>query len=167
MAAGLFIGRFQPFHLGHLKDVKDAFNEIDELIIAVGSSQHSHMSENPFTVEERIRMIEDTLMANDISNYTIFPVPDIGDDKKWVEHVETLVPEFEVVFTGNLLTEKLFRERGYKVKKVDMVEEINATKIRDRMVNGEAWEDLVPTEVANFLKEIKGASRVKDIFARK
>jgi len=60
MTTGLFIGRFQPFHLGHLSDIKDALKEVDELVIAIGSSQHSGTKENPFSTEERIKMIEDT-----------------------------------------------------------------------------------------------------------
>ena len=118
MTTGLFIGRFQPFHKGHLQDIKEALKEVDELIIAIGSSQFSHTEENPFSVDERIEMIEDTLIANDISDYTIFPIPDIGNDSKWVEHIELIVPQFDVVFTGNELTEKLFREKKYKVIKV-------------------------------------------------
>src|SRR3989344_9068459 len=125
MTTGLFIGRFQPFHKGHLQDIKDALNEVDELIIAIGSSQFSHTEENPFSVEERIEMIEDTLIANDISDYTIFPIPDIGNYNKWVEHIELIVPQFDVVFTGNELTEKLFREKKYKAIKVKIMEGID------------------------------------------
>ena len=39
---GLFVGRFQPFHLGHLDMVKYALTEVDELIIVIGSAQDSH-----------------------------------------------------------------------------------------------------------------------------
>jgi len=162
MTTGLFIGRFQPFHKGHLQDIKDALNEVDELIIAIGSSQFSHTEENPFSVEERIEMIEDTLMQNDISNYTIFPIPDISDDERWVAHVSSIVPEFDVVFTGNAMTEKLFSERGYKVKRVRMLEGINGTTIREMMLKNENWQELVPEEVAEFLEKIKGAERVRE-----
>ncbi|HDM88409.1 MAG TPA: nicotinamide-nucleotide adenylyltransferase, partial [Candidatus Bathyarchaeota archaeon] len=42
MRRGLFIGRFQPPHLGHLHAIKQALEECDELIIVIGSSQYSH-----------------------------------------------------------------------------------------------------------------------------
>ena len=163
MTTGLFIGRFQPFHKGHLQDIKDALNEVDELIIAIGSSQFSHTEENPFSVEERIEMIEDALIANDISNYTIFPVPDINDDLRWVEHIKLIVPEFDIVFTGNELTEKLFKEKRYNVKKVRIIEGINGTTIRDKIVRNESWQELVPEEVADFIKKINGAERIRKL----
>ncbi|MEM3079801.1 MAG: adenylyltransferase/cytidyltransferase family protein, partial [Thermoproteota archaeon] len=50
---GLFIGRFQPFHLGHLKAVEYIINRVDEVIIGIGSAQYSHTLENPFTAGER------------------------------------------------------------------------------------------------------------------
>lgn len=163
MTTGLFIGRFQPFHKGHLQDIIDALKEVDELIIAIGSSQFSHIEENPFSVEERIEMIEDTLIAKDISSYTIFPIPDISDDEKWVKHVEVIVPEFDIVFTGNELTEKLFKEKNYKIRKVTILQGINGTTIRDKIVRDENWQELVPKEVADFIKKINGAERIRKL----
>lgn len=162
MKRGLFIGRFQPFHLGHLQDIKNALKDADELIIGIGSSNERHTKENPFTVEERIEMIDLVLPANDIGNYTVFPIPDFHDDKKWLEHIETLLPEFDVVYTGNKWTERCFKGR-FKVKKVNMLEGISATVIRHRMIKNEDWQSLVPKEVVDYLSKIKGVERVKKI----
>jgi nicotinamide-nucleotide adenylyltransferase len=163
MKRGLFIGRFQPFHLGHLQDIKNAFKEVDELVIGIGSGNEKHTKENPFSVKERIEMIDLTLPANNISNYTVFPIPDFGNDKKWVEHIETLVPKFDVVYTGNKWTEKCFKGK-YKVKKVKILAGINATIIRDRMIKNKDWQGLVPKEVADYISEIKGVERVKRVW---
>ena len=46
----LYIGRFQPFHLGHLHIVKYILEVSKEVIIAIGSSG-SHTVHNPFTAE--------------------------------------------------------------------------------------------------------------------
>ena len=163
MKRGLFIGRFQPFHLGHLQDIKNALKEVDELVIGIGSSNENHTKENPFTVEERIEMIDLALPANGISNYTVFPIPDFGNDKKWAEHIETLVPKFDAVYTGNSWTEKCFKPK-YKVKKVNMLEGISATIIRNRMLKNKDWQSLVPKEVAGFISRINGVERVKGIW---
>jgi len=162
MKRGLFIGRFQPFHLGHLSDIKNARKEVDELIIGIGSSNESNTKENPFTTEERIEMIDPVLPANNIGNYTIFPIPDFHDDKKWVEHIETLVPEFDVVYTGNDWTEKCFKGK-YSVKRVNMVEGVSSTIIRNRIINNKDWQSLVPEEVVEFISKINGVGRIKKI----
>ena len=164
MTTALFIGRFQPFHNAHLSDIKKILKECDELVIAIGSSDKEKTKENPFTVEERIRMIEDTLSANNIGNCTIFPVPDIHDDKKWVEHIKTLVPKFDIVYTGNDNTEKFFKQKRIQVKKIKLIHGINATSIRDKMLKNEEWELLVPLEAVKVIEEIKGVERVKGIF---
>jgi len=160
MKRGLFIGRFQPFHLGHLSDIKNAFKEVDELVIGIGSSNEKHTKENPFTVGERIEMIDLVLTANKISNYIVFPIPDFGNDKKWAEHIENLVPKFDVVFTGNKWTERCF-EGKYKVKRVNMLEGISSTIIRNRMLKNMDWRSLVPKEVVNFIEKIDGIKRIK------
>ena len=58
---GLFVGRFQPFHNGHLAAVKHALKNVDYLYIVVGSAQRSHERDNPFTAGERIMMIKAAL----------------------------------------------------------------------------------------------------------
>ncbi|NYZ79420.1 adenylyltransferase/cytidyltransferase family protein, partial [Candidatus Micrarchaeota archaeon] len=60
---GLFIGRFQPFHNGHLKGIEWALKRCDELIIAVGSTQRSFDRMDLFTAGERIEMIRRALKA--------------------------------------------------------------------------------------------------------
>jgi len=162
MNRGLFIGRFQPFHLGHLQDIKNALKEVDELVIGIGSSNEKHTQYNPFSVEERIEMIDLVLPANNISNYTIFPIPDLHNDKKWVKHVETLVPEFDIVYTGNRWTERCFKGK-FKVKRVNMLKGVSSTIIRNRILDNKKWEKLVPKEVVDYISKIKGVERVKKI----
>ena len=58
---GLYVGRFQPFHLGHLSAIKHVLEEADDLVIVVGSAQYSHNVNNPFTAGERLVMIRKAL----------------------------------------------------------------------------------------------------------
>jgi len=162
MKRGLFIGRFQPFHLGHLQDIKNALNEVNHLAIGIGSSNEDHTKENPFTAKERAEMINMVLPINRIRKYIIFTIPDFHDDKKWVEHIETLAPKFDVVYTGNDWTERCF-EGKYEVTKVDMLEGVSSTIIRHRIINNKNWEELVPKEVVDYISKIDGVDRVKEI----
>ena len=63
---GLFVGRFQPIHKGHVKAIEDILRKVDELVIVIGSAQYSHRADNPFTVGERITMIRKALGREDI-----------------------------------------------------------------------------------------------------
>ena len=59
----LYIGRFNPFHKGHLEALKYIFSKdsIESLIIAVGSAQESYTLTNPLTGGERIEIIMNVL----------------------------------------------------------------------------------------------------------
>jgi nicotinamide-nucleotide adenylyltransferase len=54
---GLLIGRFQPFHLGHLEALQFALSKVDKLWVGLGSSNKSIEKNNPFTAEQRKEMI--------------------------------------------------------------------------------------------------------------
>ena len=166
MVIGLLIGRFQPFHNGHLEAIKKISKEVDELIIGIGSSQHKNTFLNPFSLDERVEMIENNLIKTEIDNYTIFPIPDFDNHKEWLKKVKTLVPKFDIVFSGNPLTLKLFKKEGYKIKKIKLLEDINATKIRELIVQDKNWQSLVPEETSKFLKKIKGMERIKKLFEK-
>lgn len=145
----LFIGRFQPFHIGHL----DALTQIseDKIIIGIGSSQYSKTEENPWTFEERKQMIDHAL-AHENLNYQIIAIPDIHDEKNWVEHVEKIVGKFDLVYTGNDWVQKLFEEKGYVVKKIEIKIQISGTELRKmiREENGE-WKKYVPKNTVNLI----------------
>ena len=112
----LYIGRFQPFHNGHLKILQKLIKKYDEIIIGIGSSQYSNTLENPFTSEERKLMIIKSLEEIDINNYRIVEIPDIHNYPKWVSHVVSIITDFDVVISNNPLTKRLFSKRGYIVK---------------------------------------------------
>lgn len=161
----LFIGRFQPFHKGHLKVVQEASKKYDEVIIGIGSSQYGNTSDNPFTSEERELMIKKTLEKTGIDNYKIISIPDIHNPPKWVNHVLSIVSDFDVIVSNNSLTKRLFSEKDYTVKETPLYEKkkYSGREIRRRIVDSEPWDGLVPTEVSNFIKDIDGVNRVKEL----
>ena len=113
----LFIGRFQPFHKGHLKLLENVSKDYDEIIIGIGSSQYSHTLDNPFTSDERKLMIERSLEKVGVNNYKIILISDIHNPPKWVDHVLSIFSDFDIIITNNSLTKRLFSEKGYSVKK--------------------------------------------------
>ena len=57
MSRGLFIGRFQPIHIGHITAITNALKIVDELIIVIGTSNKNIDLNNPFTTGERIEIV--------------------------------------------------------------------------------------------------------------
>jgi len=53
----VFIGRFQPFHIGHMDVVDSALAQADSLLVLVGSSYRPRSWQNPFTYNERVAFI--------------------------------------------------------------------------------------------------------------
>lgn len=164
---GLYIGRFQPFHMGHLHAVKHILGEVNEVIIVIGSAQCSHSLDNPFTAGERIVMVREALNEGGISplKYWIIPVRDLNVHMMWVSEVKGYTPEFERVYSNEPLTRRLFLEAGYRVESIPFRNRSRylATEIRRRMVNGENWKDLVPKIVAEFIEQIGGVDRLVDL----
>jgi nicotinamide-nucleotide adenylyltransferase len=161
---GFYIGRFQPFHLGHRKVIGEIARHVDELVIGIGSAQLSHKPENPFTAGERILMISRSLEDLDLYYYVI-PINDLYQNALWVAHVRSLTPPFSDVYSNNPLVSRLFQESGYEVKYSPMYnrEEYSGTEIRRRMLAGEDWEKLVPEAVVDVIREINGVDRLKAV----
>ena len=160
---GLFIGRFQPFHNGHLEVLKEMSNEVDELIIGVGSAQHSHTLQDPFTAGERLLMISESLGAEKLNHFYIIPIMDINRYSVWVSHVRSLLPPFDVIYTNNTLTSTLFGEAGIEVRKPRLYdsERYSGKEIRRRMMLGEDWRSLVPEAAARIIDEVGGEERIQ------
>lgn len=162
---GLIIGRFQPFHKGHLSVIEQIARQCDSMIIGIGSAQYSHTSENPFTAGERYLMLSRTLERKRISNYYIVPIQDVNRYDVWVSHVESLVPRFKAVFTNNPLTRQLFLERDYKVIPLPFYDRkvYSGREVRKRMILDEDWRALLPRAVAEVIDECNGIERLKTL----
>jgi nicotinamide-nucleotide adenylyltransferase len=164
---GLFVGRFQPFHLGHLGAIKNALEHVNELIIMVGSAENSHSDKNPFTAGERVEMILSALREAHIdpSRYLVVPIRDVHIHATWVPFILSQTPKFDVVFTNEPLTSRLFKEREYRVERIPFLQrhDYSATEIRKRILKGKNWESLVPKSVAELLVRIHGIERIREL----
>jgi nicotinamide-nucleotide adenylyltransferase len=161
----LFIGRFQPFHKGHLKSIQYILKRYDEIIIGIGSSQYSHTVDNPFTSDERIEMIKLTLKSKNITNFKIILIPDIHNPPKWVDHILEIYSDFDVVVTNSNLTKQLFLDKGCKVIETPVYskEKYSGRVIRNKIAKNKDWKDCVPSEVVDIIKKIDGVNRIKNL----
>ena len=147
--------------------VRHALNKLPELIIAIGSAQFSHTLHNPFTAGERITMIRLDLgeAKMDADNYFLIPVRDLRIHDLWVPHLVSQTPRFEVVFSNEPITSRLFKEAGFRVEPIPFYnrDAYSSTEIRERVVQGKSWEELAPPSVAAYIKSIFGDERLREL----
>jgi len=161
----LFIGRFQPFHMGHMHVIKNYFNFFPLVYIGIGSSQYSNTFENPFSFDEREAMIKAALDDEGIKNYSIVAIPDIHNPPKWVDHIKSIINDSIELITNNNETAKLFKKKGFIVHKDGLYKKqrFSGEEIRKRMINNKPWNDLVHPKVYEYLCSMNAEQRLKSI----
>lgn len=88
----VFIGRFQPFHAGHLRVVKAGLNCADRLILLIGSAWQARNPRNPWTHQEREQMVRACLSEDENKRLFCLPLMDVPyNDEVWVRNVQATV----------------------------------------------------------------------------
>lgn len=88
----IFIGRFQPIHLGHVHVIKEALKKSKELIIVIGSHEKASDTRNPFTTEHRIEFIKDSLISVNLDRIHFVPQYDFTyNDDRWISSIQSSV----------------------------------------------------------------------------
>ena len=188
---GLMVGRFQPFHNGHLHLAKQILKECDELIIAIGSAQFNYIYKDPFTAGERVLMIHAALSSepNDIDLTKCYIIPIVNDENnaRWFGHLKSMVPPFHVLYSGNEFVASL-ASREVRIKKPSFLkkDKYNGTYIRNQIAkatitttmatttiqhqkkkkkkkknNDNNWKSLVPDSVRTIIEQIDGVKRIE------
>jgi nicotinamide-nucleotide adenylyltransferase len=104
----------------------------------------------------------DDIIRNKIE---IFFIPDFEDHKKWVEHIDTIIPKFDIVFTNDEMTKHLYSKRETKVVAIPFTKRdvLSGTKIRDLILRDQPWEEFVPDGTKKFLNETNAKQRLKNL----
>jgi len=162
---GLLIGRFQPFHLGHLDAVLFGLSRAENLFICIGSSNKSNERKNPFSAEERREMITLSIEPSITDRIKIFDIPDVGDHEKWTFEIDKIVPKYDVVFSNDEFTKTLFEKRKSSVISVVLKdrEKFSGTNTRNLITEDRNWRDLVPQGTRNVLDSINAKERLKNL----
>jgi bifunctional NMN adenylyltransferase/nudix hydrolase len=91
---GIYIGRFQPCHAGHLKTIELALARVEKLIIVLGSHRVAADIRNPWSTEERAELITSCLSPADQDKVTFLPIRDwLYSDNLWLTAIQQQVGE--------------------------------------------------------------------------
>jgi nicotinamide-nucleotide adenylyltransferase len=168
LMSSIFIGRFQPVHKGHIHTIRQILDKGENLIIAVGSAQYSHTPDNPLTGGERVMLIRQALIDEDLpfDRIQIVPVPDINIHPIWAAHLKSLVPYFDKAYSHNPLVQRLLRDAGVKVEETSLHDRdsLSAKHIRELIRTGSSdWESLLSPGVVKLMKKHKMPERMREI----
>lgn len=93
---GVYIGRFQPIHNGHVQTIVHALDIVEKLIIVIGSATTSKSIKNPWTYEERKAMMLDTFKRTniDVGRLLFLSASDyLYNNNVWTTAVQTMISD--------------------------------------------------------------------------
>lgn len=173
----IYIGRFQPLHLGHLHVLDHCKSIADKALVLVGSCCRPRSTKNPFSYFERKTMLDQVAASIDLSLETA-PLRDfLYRDDLWVESVKDtvrrVIGDKKVALVGHNKDESswylsAFPEWPYE--EVSSFERVNAMDIRESILSSDLpFSELVkmspvghrlPTSVKTFLCSEGRADRI-------
>jgi len=180
----IVIGRFEPFHNQHAALVTKGFAIADKVIVLVGGAFKPRTPKDPFTFEERSKMIQGWMSLSVHSDYSnsrelaIAPIRDfMYSDSNWAENVQRTVagiPGFEaanneIVIVGCNKDESSFYLKMFPqwaLHEEPYNEHIDATQIRELLYDDRSLDFLkgaVPAATLSFLREFKETEVFKGI----
>ena len=152
---GFLIGRFQPFHLGHLEAIKFALSKVEHLHVGIGSSNKSHEKRNPFTADERKKMILSSMNSEIEKNVSLHYIPDVDDHSKWTHLVDETIPQYDVVFSNDDFTHELYGKRGKSIIAVDLKSVVICLELTyESYTNRSKLETIPPSGTVEVLTQI-------------
>lgn len=173
--ASVFIGRFQPFHNGHLRSVKLALKQSEKLIIILGGYRLSPSLRAPWSAEERMNMIKSCLSPSQLRRVQFVHVRDrLYCEEVWIDNVKGEVSKITgnkepVAIIGHEKDSssyylKVFSQ--WKFLETGNYEGINATDIRKIFFLSNSLESIyekIPKQVAVCLKTYRKSIHFKNL----
>ncbi|MCP9901049.1 bifunctional nicotinamide-nucleotide adenylyltransferase/Nudix hydroxylase [Cyanobium sp. Cruz CV13-4-11] len=169
----VLIGRFQPFHEGHLALIASAFERADRLLLLLGSHRCAPDTRNPWSSEERERMIRAALPADWQRRLEVIPIRDhLYSDNLWLAEVQQKVlavtdEDDRVLLVGHrkdLSSYYLDLFPQWDFQDVPLKNAVHSTAIRQAYFSGgdgQPWASHVPEAVCAFLTEYRETGRYR------
>lgn len=139
---GVFVGRFQPLHNGHVQIINKCISENDKTIIVIGS--YGIINErNPFSFELRKQFIESCF-----DNVIIEKIEDYNDDNVWSNKLIEIISKYK--------SNEIIKLYGPK-------KDTNTAKYIDLLMGTMFFNEYVVTELMQNNKKILDATTIRSI----
>lgn len=155
-----FVGRFQPYHVGHHRVIEEYRPQYDEFVIVVGSAETARTPSNPLTADERERILR--ACQSDVE------LRRLADEDRgeagyvtWARRLESL-SDADIVISRNALVIRLVRE--YTTARIVQQtlhdpDRFSGTEVRRRIRADEDWEELVPACARDVIADLQAIIR--------
>ncbi len=157
----LIIGRFQPFHNGHLYLLQKTVELAKHVVVGIGSTQDPQ-EDNPFSFLERKEMLDRVIDHEKLfsSVIKIVDLPDFPSDDDWLKEVKRRVGPISVVVGNNEWTNGILKADGYPIMRVPFWKRymLEGMRIRALMREKQRWEDRVPNQLVPYIASLLAQS---------
>lgn len=167
----VFIGRFQPFHRGHLMAVKTALSVSEHVLLLIGSANVARRLKNPFTAAEREAMIRASLSSAENQRLLCAAIDDDPyNDERWIEHVKNVVNQKveSIKWSVKKIILLGYKKDGssyyldlfpdWNLFEIENFEQISATTIRTaflRVRSSQFYDARLPEAVNSWLNDFR------------
>ena len=179
MKIAIYLGSFNPFHVGHFAVVFKAIRnfKVDKVIV-VPTMQNPWKTENPISIDDRIKIIEETMKLGNswLGSYV--------DGRYIIDDIEkSLIPPYYSYATLHALKNKYCNDEIFILCGEDTIEDIpnwmhggeilkdynflicdrteqSSTEIRNKVKNGESIRGLVNDNVIKTIEYLYGKSNL-------
>lgn len=172
----VFIGRFQPFHIGHEHVIKTALSLASKVIVLVGSSQQPRSVRNPWNYNERESFIRANFSDEENQNILAFPLLDYTyNEALWIKSIQQLVSavvhtkigsEVSIGLIGHQKDESsyyLSQFPQWQREECQNLKNISSTDIREMFFSTGEVTSLVSSTVSEKLKLFQTKQAYKDV----
>lgn len=169
----VFLLRGQPIHNVHIEIIEQASALADNVIVIVGSANQPRTYKNPFTAQERIYLLNQSIKCNNVCFRQ--NIDTIYNDQAWVIRVQEIVndtcPSGKIGLIGHDKDESTYYLKSFpQWERIDVPtinEPLDATAIRDLYFrsnfNPRFISNVVPQEVLDFMMKFKDTDDYRQI----
>jgi cytidyltransferase-like protein len=161
---GVYWGRFNPPHKGHLAMIRKLRREC-RLTVAIGSSEHKNERANPFSGAERKAMLRAYLKESGMPDVRVMELKD-GKSMSWA--VDNLIRKCkpDLLFLSDERTPlAAIAAAKVRVARFSRTGRVSSTLIRESIASGRAtWKNLTGKSVVRIIIKLDGIRRIKNSY---
>lgn len=169
MSNMLFISRLQTAHNGHLSAMRQGIEQwAKRILLGIGSANKERTPDNPLTFEERKNIA--TMMINmlreeyPIIDIQIYSIPDFGDGVAWKNYIDTTLPYFDTILSGNDTVSKMRPEKQVIVPQMHVPYRWTHIRYQLARENRTILKESIPSQLLDVLKnDIKAHEIIQSI----